>query len=56
MKYHAQGVKPHSPYGATAPIDPPTARGATTVNVLSLDLTPQALSPGFYYVWWPLSP
>lgn len=55
VKYHAQGVKPHSPYGATTPIDPRLG-DTTTVNVLSLGLTPESLSPGFYYVWWPLAP
>ena len=55
VKYHAQGVTPRSPYGATTRLEPPLA-ASTTVNVLSLNLTPDALSPGFYYVWWPLSP
>lgn len=55
VKYHSHGIKPQSPYGATAHLDP--RLGATTnVKVLSLDLGPEALGPGFYYVWWPLSP
>lgn len=55
VKYHPRGAEPRSPYSTASPIEPRLA-GDTTVNVLSMGLSPEAISPGFYYVWWPLSP
>jgi ClpP class serine protease len=55
VKYHAGGVEPRSPYNTSTPIAP-RLTGDTTVNVLSMEVSPGALSPGFYYVWWPPAP
>jgi len=56
VKYHAKGVEPRSPYNTAAPIAPTLGGGDTNISVLSVNASPDAISPGFYYVWWPLTP
>ena len=55
VKYHAKGVQPRSPYNTASRLSPRLG-GDTTVNVLSLELGPDAISPGFYYLWQPTAP